>query len=234
MLGGLLSAFEATGRASLLQKADALGQKMLFAFHTPHGLPYGTIGLHTRTRYNPTWSRGASTVAEVGTLQLEFRALSRHTGNAEYEAVASRIITYLRGMQEAGQAGQAGKAWPNDLPHGLYPMFISPETGLWMSQEVTLGARADSLYEYAPRHRHRRAAPPRRHCTSRRHRARRYAYAPPPPPRLRRCGFATGRPRHRLALRRPRCRRPPLVVGPHLLTCTADPLLAATPAPGTC
>jgi len=148
VLGGLLSAFEATGRASLLQKADALGQKMLFAFHTPHGLPYGTIGLHTRTRYNPTWSRGASTVAEVGTLQLEFRALSRHTGNAEYEAVASRIITYLRGMQEAGQAGQAGKAWPNDLPHGLYPMFISPETGLWMSQEVTLGARADSLYEY--------------------------------------------------------------------------------------
>ena len=27
-------------------------------------------------------------------------------------------------------------------------MFISPETGQWMSQEVTLGARADSLYEY--------------------------------------------------------------------------------------
>ena len=30
-----------------------------------HGLPYGTLGLRSRTRYNPSWSRGASTVAEV-------------------------------------------------------------------------------------------------------------------------------------------------------------------------
>ena len=38
--------------------------------------------------------------------------------------------------------------WPSTLPRGLYPMFISPETGQWMSPELTLGARADSLYEY--------------------------------------------------------------------------------------
>ena len=36
VLGGLLSAYEATGRSSLLDKAEQLGQRMLFAFHTPY------------------------------------------------------------------------------------------------------------------------------------------------------------------------------------------------------
>ena len=36
--------------------------------------------------------------------------------------------------------------WPADLPRGLYPMFISVESGKFASTEVTLGARADSLY----------------------------------------------------------------------------------------
>ena len=177
VVGGLLSAYEATGHAPLLQKADELGQQLLFAFHTPHGLPFGTLGLKSKTRYNPSWSRGASTVAEVATLQLEFRALSRHTGDPSYEAVASRVMDHLRRMPHAGGvsgasgvggasgAGGAGGAsgaggataggdaggerlWPADLPPGLYPMFISPKTGKFESSEVTLGARADSLYEY--------------------------------------------------------------------------------------
>ena len=102
VLGGLLSAYELSAHPALLAKADELGQHLLPAFHTPFGLPYGTIGLESRKRcaaagdatacraqaYNPSWSRGASTIAEVATLQLEFRALSRHTGNPAYEAVA--------------------------------------------------------------------------------------------------------------------------------------------------
>ena len=51
-------------------------------------------------------------------------------------------MTHLQRMPESHAT------WPADLPHGLYPMFISPETGLFTSSEVTLGARADSLYEY--------------------------------------------------------------------------------------
>jgi hypothetical protein len=39
VLGGLLSAYEATGRSSLLDKAEQLGQRMLFAFHTPYVWP---------------------------------------------------------------------------------------------------------------------------------------------------------------------------------------------------
>ena len=86
VLGGLLSAYEATEHPTLLSKADELGRALFYAFLTPHGLPYGTLNLKTGGRYNPTWSRGASTIAEVATLQLEFRVLARHTGRSAYDS----------------------------------------------------------------------------------------------------------------------------------------------------
>ena len=65
------------------------------------------------------------------------RALSRHTGNPAYEAVAQRVMAHLRDMPR-----------PTSLPAGLYPTLISPVTGEFVNADVTLGARADSLYEY--------------------------------------------------------------------------------------
>jgi hypothetical protein len=35
-----------------------------------------------------------------------------------------------------------------DKPHGLYPVFMSPSSGAWTSQKITLGALGDSFYEY--------------------------------------------------------------------------------------
>jgi hypothetical protein len=52
-------------------------------------------------------------------------------------------MDHLRAM-----AAKGDPAWPTDLPKGLYPMFISPESGQFTSHDITLGARADSLYEY--------------------------------------------------------------------------------------
>ena len=45
-------------------------------------------------------------------------------------------------------AAKGDPAWPTDLPKGLYPMFISPESGQFTSHDITLGARAGSLCEY--------------------------------------------------------------------------------------
>ncbi|EOD10148.1 hypothetical protein EMIHUDRAFT_64898 [Emiliania huxleyi CCMP1516] len=133
VLGGLLSAYELSGERSVLDAADELGQRLVFAFDSPTGLPYGTVGLKSRKRYNPTWSRGApraSTVAEVATLQVEFRALSRHARRPPvYEAVAQRVMAHLREMSR------------------LYPTMISPVSGEFASSDLTLGARADSAYE---------------------------------------------------------------------------------------
>ena len=137
VLGGLLSAYELSHERTLLDAAEQLGTRLLIAFDSPTGLPYGTLGLKSKKKYNPGWCKGASTVAEVATLQLEFRALSRHTANPAFEAAAQRVMAHLRGMRR-----------PASLPAGLYPTLISPETGEFASSDVTLGARADSVYEY--------------------------------------------------------------------------------------
>ncbi|KAL1500514.1 hypothetical protein AB1Y20_013170 [Prymnesium parvum] len=137
VLGGLLSAYELSAEPILLRRAEEIAAQLLFAFKTPTGIPYGTVSLNKGVRFNPAWAAGASTIAEVATLQLEFRALSRHTGDPVYEAAAQRIMKHLRNMP-----------WPEQLPRGLYPTFISPELGEFVNADVTLGARADSLYEY--------------------------------------------------------------------------------------
>ena len=51
-----------------------------------------------------------------------------------------------RGGNLSAHGKATGEAfWPADLPRGLYPMFISVETGKFSSNDITLGARADSL-----------------------------------------------------------------------------------------
>ena len=57
--GGLISAFELSGDERLLRKAEDIGKKMLFAFNSPSGLPYGTVGLRSRTAH-PACRKGPS------------------------------------------------------------------------------------------------------------------------------------------------------------------------------
>ena len=59
----------------------------------------------------PLWIvlNDAPTVAEVASLQLEFRALSRHTGNPAYEAVAQRVMAHLRASTSGKQLQKAAR-----------------------------------------------------------------------------------------------------------------------------
>lgn len=135
VLGGLLSAWELTHRAhpGLLAKAKACADAMMFAFESSTGLPYGTVSLASHSKYNPAWVQGASTIAEVATLQLELEYLSHATGDAHYALAGRRVMGHLSIVE------------PHD---GLWPMFIHPDSGAFTSSTITLGARGDSLYEY--------------------------------------------------------------------------------------
>lgn len=135
VLGGLLSAWELTRRAhpGLLAKAKACADAMMFAFDSSTGLPYGTVSLASRSKYNPAWVQGASTIAEVATLQLELEYLSHATGDPRYALAGRRVMGHLSIVE------------PSD---GLWPMFIHPDSGAFTSSTITLGARGDSLYEY--------------------------------------------------------------------------------------
>lgn len=133
VVGGLLAASHLESDDTLLHSAAKLADAMSFAFETQTGLPFGTLDLRTRRKSNPSWSQRASTVSEVASLQVEWQTLARLTGNATYAALVDRVTRHLDRLS------------PDD---GLYPMFISPDTGRFSSTMITLGARADSLYEY--------------------------------------------------------------------------------------
>lgn len=135
VIGGMLGAhaLRPEGTDVLVRKATELADAMIFAFDTPTGIPYGTVDLKNKKGHNPSWTAGHSSVAEVGSIQLEFRYLSALTGDVKYKHKADRATDALETMLDS---------------RGLFTQFISPQTGRLRAGVVTLGARVDSVYEY--------------------------------------------------------------------------------------
>ena len=82
-----------------LEKCTDLVTHLLPAFATKTGIPYGQINLATGKAQNPSWARGASTLAEFGTLQMEFIALSQRTGDTRWEQMAENIVEKVRDVK---------------------------------------------------------------------------------------------------------------------------------------
>ncbi|XP_039081613.1 endoplasmic reticulum mannosyl-oligosaccharide 1,2-alpha-mannosidase-like [Hyaena hyaena] len=134
ILGGLLSAYHLSGDDLFLRKAEDFGNRLLPAFQTPSKIPYSDVNIGTGAAHPPRWTSD-STVAEVTSIQLEFRELSRLTGNKKFQEAAEEVTRRVHSLP--------GKK------DGLVPMFISTHSGLFTHLGVfTLGARADSYYEY--------------------------------------------------------------------------------------
>uniref|UniRef100_A0A7E4VH17 alpha-1,2-Mannosidase n=1 Tax=Panagrellus redivivus TaxID=6233 RepID=A0A7E4VH17_PANRE len=135
VLGGLLSAYHLSGDALFLQKAEDIGSRLAGALDSPSPIPYSDVNLRTRKGKQPGWG-GESSLSEVTSIQLEFRDLSRATGNDTYEKIAFKVSEHIHSIG------------CNDH-EGLCGMFISPTDGKFRpSTTITLGARSDSYYEY--------------------------------------------------------------------------------------
>ncbi|XP_049460203.1 endoplasmic reticulum mannosyl-oligosaccharide 1,2-alpha-mannosidase [Epinephelus fuscoguttatus] len=134
VLGGLLSTYHLTGDQLFLEKAKDLGSRMMPAFKTPSKIPFSDVNIGKGTAHPPRWTSD-STLAEVTSIQLEFRELSRLTQDPQYQDVVNevmKLVHKLPGKQD-----------------GLVPMFINTNSGQFTHKGVfTLGARADSYYEY--------------------------------------------------------------------------------------
>ena len=128
LLGGLMSAYQLSGDARLLSKAQDLGQRLLPVFDSPTGMPYTHINLRTgKVRGN------VSNPAETGTLLIEFGMLSKLTGQPIYYEKAKRALveTYRRAS-----------------PLGIVGSTINVETGKWEDTDAHIGGGIDSYYEY--------------------------------------------------------------------------------------
>ena len=132
-LGGLLSAYDLSKDKVFLKKAQDLGDRLLGAFDTPSGIPMGQTNLQTKQSNNAGWTGGASILAEIGTLQVEFRYLSQHTGNPVYAQKVNKVFDLMATKHPA---------------HGLFPIYVSTQNGDFQNNQVTFGALGDSFYEY--------------------------------------------------------------------------------------
>lgn len=66
-----------------------IGSRLMPAFKTPFKIPYSDVNIGKGTAHPPRWTSD-STVAEVTSIQLEFRELSRLTQDPQYQVTAQK------------------------------------------------------------------------------------------------------------------------------------------------
>ncbi|KAI9818142.1 MAG: mannosyl-oligosaccharide alpha-1,2-mannosidase [Pycnora praestabilis] len=150
MLGGLLSAHYlsttfpdmaplsevvegAPGEDLYVEKATDLADRLLGAYDSPTGVPYASVNLKTLQGITSHDDGGASSTAEAASLQLEMKYLAKLTGEKNYWDKAERVIQVID---------------DNGMRDGLLPIFIYPQTGTFRGDNIRLGSRGDSYYEY--------------------------------------------------------------------------------------
>ncbi|XP_002985136.2 alpha-mannosidase I MNS4 [Selaginella moellendorffii] len=141
VLGGLLSAHmlvsdQATGMVmydyndELLNLAEDLGRRLLPAFDTPTGIPYGSVNLLYGVSEDESQ---VTSTAGGGTLTMEFGVLSRLTGDPVFEEVSRNAV---RGL------------WAQRSHIGLVGAHINVLSGEWTHKDSGIGTSIDSFYEY--------------------------------------------------------------------------------------
>lgn len=138
ILGGLLSAYDWSGDQIFMDRADELGARLLNAFESKSGIPYGRTVLNGRKSYNAGGFGGKALLSELGTLQVEFRHLSALTGKEKYANKANSVYDRLALIQP---------------DNGLFPVYIENDKGIQpiipqSNRYVSFGAKGDSFYEY--------------------------------------------------------------------------------------
>lgn len=133
MLGGLLSAFHLSDEDVLLDRAADLANALMGGFQSETGIPYSSVNLLSGQGIKNHVDNGASSTAEVATLQLEFKYLAKLTGEELYWNAAEKIMLEL------------DKNQPVD---GLVPIYVQPDSGKYQGKLIRLGSRGDSYYEY--------------------------------------------------------------------------------------
>jgi len=141
-LGGLLSAYELSEDRLYLEKAKDIGDRLLRAFDSKIGMPYPIINLKTGKGKTPSWNSGRIVLAEFGSVQLEFKSLAHHLQNRTYFQLADRVMKHIREIPRDRYKINGVETYP------LLPVFLDIDTATNPSGHISLGAMADSYYEY--------------------------------------------------------------------------------------
>ncbi|GJN83971.1 hypothetical protein PLIIFM63780_007522 [Purpureocillium lilacinum] len=139
-LGGLMAAYDLSGRGVLLRKAVELGNMIHAGFNTENGMPVDFIDFEAAKRGDMLQVEERVVSASPGTLSLELAHLSQLTGDDKYYDAASRVMDVFNKGQNS-----------TELP-GAWPMWVSMKhQNVTTGGAFTLGGSQDSLYEYLPK-----------------------------------------------------------------------------------
>ncbi|KAL4722189.1 hypothetical protein ACLX1H_010965 [Fusarium chlamydosporum] len=137
-LGGLLSAYELSGEKVLLQKAVELGEMLYVAFDTPNRMP--GFWLNFEDARNGKQVAGVhDPSASPSSLVMEFTKLSMLTGDPKFYDATDRVTQFLVKIQNS------------TLLPGMWPLSLDFQNEQANDNTFSLGALADSLYEYLPK-----------------------------------------------------------------------------------
>lgn len=117
-------------KGPMLDLAVDLANRLLPAFNTTTGMPYGSVNLRYGVNKGET---PVTCTAGVGTYIVEFGALSRLTGDERFENAALRALEAL--YESRSEIGLVGN-------------HINTATGVWTATEAGIGAGVDSYFEY--------------------------------------------------------------------------------------
>ena len=141
-LGGLLSAYDMSAKPILLSKALQLGEMLYRAFDTINNTPLGWFHVENakmtdRPAFSPEYSL---CFACLGSLTMEFTRLAQITKEPKYYDAVARVTLLMDRAQDKTK-----------LP-GLWPTMMNADNeDFSMSGIFSIGALADSTYEYFPK-----------------------------------------------------------------------------------
>jgi mannosyl-oligosaccharide alpha-1,2-mannosidase len=141
-LGGMLSAYDLSQEPVLLERAIQLGEMLYRAFDTENHTPTGWFDIEKAKdpdRISPK-SETSICFACLGSLTMEFTRLAQITRESKYYDAVARITMLLDRTQDTTR-----------IP-GLWPTTLNARKEEFnQSRFFSLGALADSTYEYFPK-----------------------------------------------------------------------------------
>jgi len=132
-VGGLIGAYDLSGRKELITKVKELADIIMAAFDTPNRMP--NLYYHWKPQFASV-SRRASTdvcLAEMGSLSLEFTRLAQITGDQKYYDAIARITNNFEDFQNR-----------TSVP-GLWPLSFDASgcANPWTQQEMQKNGLVD-------------------------------------------------------------------------------------------
>ena len=133
VVGGLMSAYQLSGRKSLLDIAEKFTNKLLVSFKTDTGLPMPDVDMQNNVGKTWGWAPRTIFLSHAGSLLPELMTLAQHSDDNNIREASDKILNFF---------------FENDGLDGLWPIKINFDTGLFSNLDVSLDAYGDSFYEY--------------------------------------------------------------------------------------